>query len=96
MWRAWLAAHATAAHSAAGDKIITMPVLKSPLNVRRPIFQGGFTLESIKLYPFTLDAGNDYQVTMASPDDDQLVYIVADGNPYIAVRRDLDAATVAP
>jgi len=42
-----------------------------------------------------LDAGEEYELIMASRDDAQLVYIVVGRTMYLALQRDLDRAATA-
>ena len=78
--------------------MIAMPILKAPLSVRRPFLKGNLSIsiESIELDAVTLDAGEEYELIMASRDDAQLVYIVVGRTMYLALQRDLDRAATAP
>ena len=77
-------------------RMIAMPILKAPLSVRRPFLKGNLSIESIELDAVTLDAGEEYELIMASRDDTQLVYIVVGRTMYLALQRDLDRAATAP
>jgi hypothetical protein len=77
-------------------RMIAMPILKAPLSVRRPFLKGNLSIESIELDAVTLDAGEEYELIMASRDDAQLVYIVVGRTMYLALQRDLDRAATAP
>jgi hypothetical protein len=76
--------------------MIAMPILKAPLSVRRPFLKGNLSIEGIELDAVTLDAGEAYELIMASRDDAQLVYIVVGRTMYLALQRDLDRAATAP
>jgi hypothetical protein len=48
---------------------------------------------SVKLIPCDLEAGIEYTITKPSETYPESVHLVAHGDPFVAVERDLAAAT---